>query len=76
MDTGYSGRQIVGIDQHRRRSVIARMTEDGAPLRTVRNDNDPFTLAELMTQWGEAPLVVLEAMYGCVRHEGARPRAV
>lgn len=71
MDTGYSGRQIVGIDLHRRRSVITRMAEDGTRLGTVRIDNDPFTLAEQMTTWGETPLVVLEATYGWVRHEGA-----
>ena len=28
METGYDGRQIVGIDLHRRRSVLVRMTEE------------------------------------------------
>ncbi|WP_406070276.1 hypothetical protein [Micromonospora sp. NBC_01638] len=28
----YDGRQYVGIDLHRRRSVIVRMTPDGEPL--------------------------------------------
>jgi len=64
VDTGYSGRQIVGIDLHPKRSVITRMTEGGSPLGTVRIDNDPFTLAEQMAAWGDAPMVVLEATYG------------
>jgi hypothetical protein len=29
MTEAYDGRQVVGIDLHRRRSVIVRMTEDG-----------------------------------------------
>jgi hypothetical protein len=32
----YAGRQIVGIDLHRRRSVLVRMTEAGETLETVR----------------------------------------
>jgi hypothetical protein len=36
------GRQFVGIDLHRRRSVIVRMTEDGKRIGpAVRIDNDP-----------------------------------
>jgi len=61
----YGGRQIVGIDLHRRRSVIVRMTPEGERLgSTVRIDNDPFELAQLVASWGEAPEVVLEATYG------------
>ena len=61
----YDGRQYVGIDLHRRRSVIVRMTPDGQRLgRTVRIDNDPFELAEQVALWGESPEVVLEATYG------------
>jgi hypothetical protein len=37
--------QYVGIDLHRRRSVIVRRTESGETLDTVRIDNDPVTLA-------------------------------
>ena len=37
----YSGRQIVGMDLHRRRSVLVRMTEAGEHLETVRISNDP-----------------------------------
>ena len=29
METAYDGRQIVGMDLHRRRSVLVRMTGDG-----------------------------------------------
>ena len=38
-------RLYVGIDLHRRRSVIVRMGEDGKVLGTVRVDNDPVALA-------------------------------
>jgi transposase len=60
----YDGRQIVGIDLHRRRSVIVQMTPDGQRLGTTRIGNDPFALAEQVAGWGEAPEVVLEATYG------------
>jgi hypothetical protein len=36
MDGSYDGRQIVGMDLHRRRSVLVRMTEDGQKLATAR----------------------------------------
>jgi hypothetical protein len=42
MDADYDGRQVVGIDLHRRRSVIARMTEAAERLGWVRIDNDPM----------------------------------
>jgi transposase len=61
---GYDGRQIVGIDLHRRRSVIVRMTETGEQLETVRIDNDPLALGLEIAKAGEAPDVVLEATYG------------
>jgi hypothetical protein len=32
----YSGRQFVGMDLHRRRSLLVRMTESGEHLETVR----------------------------------------
>jgi hypothetical protein len=60
----YDGKQIVGIDLHRRRTVIVRMTQAGEHLETVRIDNDPMTLAAEITKAGEAPEVVLEATYG------------
>jgi transposase len=64
MDADYDGRQLVGIDLHRRRSVIVRMTEAGERLGTVRIDNDPMTLAAAIAEAGEHPDVVLEATYG------------
>jgi transposase len=60
----YEGKQIVGIDLHRRRSVLVRMTEAGETLETVRISNDPEYLRAVMARAGEAPEVVLEATYG------------
>ena len=60
----YEGRQFVGMDLHRRRSVLVRMTEFGEHLETVRILNDRDSLAEVMSRAGESPEVVLEATYG------------
>jgi transposase len=60
----YGGGQVVGIDLHRRRSVIVRMSQAGQVLDTVRIDNDPSALAAEIAKAGEAPDVVLEATYG------------
>jgi transposase len=56
--------QYVGIDLHRRRSVIVRRTESGETLDTVRIDNDPVALATELAKAGEHPEVILEATYG------------
>ncbi len=64
MSEQYEGRQYVGMDLHRRRSVLVRMTEAGDRLETVRIVNDPERLAAVMSRAGEAPEVVLEATYG------------
>lgn len=64
MSEVYVGRQIVGMDLHRRRSVLVRMTESGQHLETVRISNDPEYLRAVMARAGEAPEVVLEAAYG------------
>ena len=64
MSEAYAGKQIVGIDLHRRRSVIVRMTESGERLDSVRIANDPMTLAAEIAKAGEHPQVVLEATYG------------
>jgi hypothetical protein len=53
----YEERQVVGIDVHRRRSVLVRMTETGDRLETVRIVNDPQRLAAVMARAGEAPEV-------------------
>ena len=60
----YDGRQFVGIDLHRRRSVIVRTTEAGEALEAVRISNDLDSLAAVLARAGEAPEVVLEATYG------------
>ena len=67
----YEGQQFVGIDLHRRRAVLVRMTEAGERLETVRISNDPEYLRQVMARAGEHPEVVLEATYGWVRREGA-----
>src|SRR6266571_8244834 len=58
------GEQYVGIDLHRRRSVIVRMTPAGEKLETVRIDNDPVALGLEIAKAGPDPEVVLEATYG------------
>jgi hypothetical protein len=64
VSTDYDGRQYVGIDLHRRRSVIVRMTPDGEQLGWVRIDNDPVALGLELAKAGRDPEVVLEATYG------------
>ena len=58
------GEQYVGIDLHRRRSVIVRMSDGGEVLETVRIDNDPVALSLELAKAGPDPEVVLEATYG------------
>ena len=41
MEEAYDGRQVVGMDLHRRRSVLVRMTEDGRKLETVGSPTAP-----------------------------------
>ena len=60
----YAGKQFVGIDLHRRRTVIVRTTDGGEVLETVRIVNDVERLASVMARAGECPEVVLEATYG------------
>ena len=64
METAYDGRQIVGMDLHRRRSVLVRMTEDGRKLETVRIENSPAALRAVLARAGKNPRVVVEATYG------------
>jgi Transposase len=58
------GEQYVGIDLHRRRSVIVRLTPAGEVLEAVRIDNDPVALSLELAKAGPDPEVVLEATYG------------
>jgi len=60
----YDGRQFVGIDLHRRRSVIVRQSESGEQLSAVRIINDPVALGLEIERAGPNPEVVLEATYG------------
>jgi hypothetical protein len=60
----YDGPQIVGMDLHRRRSVLVRMAEDGHKLSTARIANSPARLAAEIKRAGLHPKVVLEACYG------------
>jgi len=60
----YDGRQFVGIDLHRRRTVIVRQSETGEHLETRRIVNDPLGLAREIGKAGPSPEVVLEATYG------------
>jgi hypothetical protein len=46
MSGAYEGRQIVGMDLHRRRSVLVRMTEAGDVLESTRISNDPEYLRQ------------------------------
>jgi transposase len=57
-------RQYVGIDLHRRRSVIVRRTAEGETLETVHIDNNAMVLAAELAKAGEHPEVILEACYG------------
>ena len=60
----YAGQQFVGIDLHRRRSVIVRTTDAGERLETARILNDVDRLTSVIARAGESPEVVLEATYG------------
>ena len=64
MNEDYVGRQVVGIDLHRHRSVLVRMTESGERLGGVRINNDPYAFRSVLEDAGEHPEVVLEATYG------------
>jgi transposase len=74
--------QYVGIDLHRRRSVIVRMTETGEVLSTVQIENDPVALGMAMAEAGPDPEVALESTYGwywaadLLQAEGARVHLV
>ena len=74
--------QYVGIDLHRRRSVIVRMNDAGDVLGVTKIDNDPVALSMAVAEAGPDPEVVLEACYGwywaadLLQAEGARVHLV
>jgi transposase len=55
---------VVGLDLHRRRTVMVRMTPAGEVLEQVRFMNSRAELAVQIAKAGPAPEVVLEATYG------------
>jgi transposase len=57
-------REYVGIDLHRRRSVIYRMDGAGRKLECVRIDNEPLRFAEEVGKASRGAEVVIEATYG------------
>jgi transposase len=57
-------RQYVGIDFHRRRSVIVRKNGEGEKLGSVRVANEPLAIAAAVAEAGPEPEVVIEATYG------------
>src|SRR5512144_3283778 len=59
-----AGQQYVGIDLHRRRSVVVRTTEAGESLEAVQILNDVDRLSSGIARAAEDPEVVLEATYG------------
>jgi transposase len=59
MSQGY-----VGIDLHRRRSVIVHIGQDGDVVSETRIENDPIALSLAIAHAGPNPDVALEATYG------------
>jgi transposase len=57
-------KQYVGIDLHRRRSVIVRKNAAGEMLGKVQIDNSPLALAQAVAAAGPEPEVVIEATFG------------
>jgi transposase len=57
-------RRYVGIDLHRRRSVIVTMTESGDVLSAIRIPNDPVAMSIAVAEAGEGADVAFEATYG------------
>src|SRR5918996_4618926 len=57
-------REYVGIDLHRRRSVIVRMAEDGQVLGVEQVVNDPVELSMAVAKAGPDPEIALESTYG------------
>jgi transposase len=58
------GRNYVGIDLHKRRSVIVKVDEAGEKVSTVRINNSHAALAAAVGDSAECPEVILEATAG------------
>src|SRR6476646_3572520 len=57
-------RRYVGIDLHRRRSVLYAMDAEGNKLFCERIENDSLRLLEVVSAAGDGAEVVIEATYG------------
>jgi transposase len=64
MTEAYDGPQVVGMDLHRCRSVLVRMTADGRRLETARITNSAAELRREIAKAGQHPKVVPGATYG------------
>jgi transposase len=64
MCAAYDGSQVVGLDLHRRRTVMVRVTAAGERLEQVRFTNSRAELTAQIAKAGPSPEVVLEATYG------------
>ena len=68
----YDGRQFVGIDLHRQRSVIVRRSKSlVSSSRRYGSSTTRSRCSCSLSDAGADPEVVLEATYGWVRSEGA-----
>jgi len=56
--------RCVGIDLHRRRSVVVILDPDGTRVSSTRIENSPMALAAAVADPGPEPEVVLEATWG------------
>ncbi len=56
--------RYVGIDLHRRRSVVVILDSDGSRVSSRRIENSPVALAAAVGEAGPEPEVVLEATWG------------
>ena len=57
-------KEYVGIDLHRRRSVIYRMDQAGEKIDSVRVDNEPSQFAKAVSAAPVGSDVIVEATYG------------
>src|SRR4051812_29604584 len=64
MSERYDGREIVGLDLHRHRTVMARMTPAGEGVEAARFANDAGVLAAPVATAGPGQVWRLEAGYG------------
>ena len=58
------GKEYVGIDLHRRRSLIYRMDQAGDKIDSVRVDNEPSHFAKAVSTAPVGSDVIVEATYG------------